>query len=255
MRMKTLATLSTLLIALSAGAQSYCTPFFANGCFNWRTFEVQAGPMLWTPGTDDCWTAIYTGMPIPVEAGTELPMSVTNGVWCGCAVWVDLDQSLSFEPEENLYFAYVGGAPSYQYNFSIAIPAGTPAGAYRMRVVSPWGSDGFLTNNGNGNGPCGSYQYGDFKDFTLDVGGTTSVQTPTLNPMSISPNPTDGAFSLDGLAAGELVQVLDASGRLVHAELAQAPRLTMDAAAWQAGLYAVRITGPQGVRAHRLLVR
>lgn len=252
--MKKLSALALLLISLQAGAQDYCAPTFANGCSNWRTLEVQAGTLLWTPGADDCWIGIYTGMSTDVDAGSVLPLRVTNGVWCGVAVWVDLDQSGSFEAAENLYYSYVGGAPSYQYEFGITIPSGTPTGSYRMRIISPWGSDGVTTENGNGNGPCGFYQYGDFKDFTLNVGGTTAVAEARTSDAVVSPNPAHDVFAVSGLQAGDQVDVLDLGGRSVHAGTAQSDRLTIDASAWRAGLYAVRISGPRGTRSHRIVV-
>ena len=107
------------------------------------------------------------------------------GVWCGAAVWVDFDNSYSFEDTENLYYIYVGGDPSYTYDFTIPVPAGTPTGSYRLRVVTPWGSDGFLSSNTNGYGPCGDYQYGNFIDFTLNVIGATGIDqlnTPITSP-------------------------------------------------------------------------
>lgn len=252
--MSRLFALACSALVFEATAQSYCTPFFANGCFDWRTFEVQAGSMAWTPGADDCWIAIYTGMSTEVAAGTVLPMRVTNGVWCGCAVWVDLDQSESFEASENLFYSYVGGAPSHQYEFGIAIPAGTPTGAYRLRVISPWGSDGFLTDNGNGNGPCGSYQYGDFKDFTLNVNGTMGFEEARVPDLLIAPNPAAGAFILTGAPQGAAVEVLDIGGRAVHRARVLDERVMLDAGSWPAGMYAVRVTSESGSSIQRLVV-
>ena len=131
-----------LLLAQDLSAQ-YCSPTFANGCFSWRTLEVQAGSINWAPGADDCSLSDYTTLSTTVDAGTMLPMRVLNGTWCGCAVWVDWNQSNSFEDSENMYFIYVGGSPSYEYQFGITIPLATATGAYRMRIISPWGSDGF----------------------------------------------------------------------------------------------------------------
>ncbi len=252
--MKKLSASALLVVSIQAGAQDYCAPFFANGCFNWRTFEVQAGSLLWSPGADDCWTGIYTQLSTSVDAGTALPMSVTNGVWCGVAVWVDLDQSGSFEASENLYFTYVGGAPSYQYDFSITIPAGTPSGAYRMRIISPWGSDGFTTENGNGNGPCGFYQYGDFKDFALDVNGTLGVVGPEAQGLTLAPNPAHGVVLVSGLPINAEVRVLDPTGRTMHLTRSAGDRLAIDAAGWPAGPYALRVAHAGGIATRRLIV-
>jgi len=119
-------------------------------------------------------------------------MTVTNGAWCGCAVWIDFDNNQTFDTIENVFHTYVGGSPSYTYNFNIAIPSWVPAGSYRMRVIGAWGSDGYTTGSGNGWGPCGSFQYGNFDDFTIVIAGPVGIHNPAAvaqPALSVSPNP------------------------------------------------------------------
>jgi hypothetical protein len=240
-------------LVLTARAQDYCNPTFANGCFSWQTLFVEAGGILWSAGADDCSVSDYTALSADVDAGSTLPMRVSNGTWCGCAVWVDLDQSGSFEAGENLFFMYVGGSPSHLYEFDIAIPSGIPTGAYRMRIISPWGSDGFLTSNGNGSGPCGAYQYGDFKDFTLNVSGANGIGESAEGTMRISPNPAASVFTVAGAPIGSTVDVLDMNGRLVVRAAALTDPILLDAAAWTPGVYAVRIASAGGNRVLRVV--
>lgn len=234
----------------SAATAQYCSPNFANGCFSWYSMSVQAGSINWALGSDACATSDYTSLSTTVDAGAMLPMSVTNGVWCGCAVWVDLDQSNSFEESENLYFNYVGGAPSYEYQFSIAIPESTPSGQYRMRIISPWGSDGFQTPNGNGFGPCGAFQYGDFKDFTLNVIGAAQIEENAIAAnVWLSPNPSNGQVSIMGLPATGTLQAFDMRGAMVAQVPVSRGIAVIDTRDWQPGTYAVRMAdGSRNVR-------
>jgi len=248
--MKRNASLLAALLTASPFMAQYCSPTFANGCFIWNTTQVLAGTINWTPGADACSVSDYTTLSTTVDAGDVLPIRVTNGSWCGCAVWIDFDQSSSFETNENLYYSYVGGSPSYEYQFGVTIPPTTPSGSYRMRIVSPWGSDGFLTANGNGNGPCGAYQYGDFKDFTVNVIGASQVEeASTGQQVSIAPNPASGMVSITGLPSSGTLQVFDARGSLVAQTPVARGSAVIRTDGWKPGAYALRMAdGPRIVR-------
>ncbi len=215
------ALLSLITAFPLAHGQSYCSPTFANGCFNWNNQAIMLGDINWTPDGSACTVSDYTAQSTYIGAGISTPMTVTNGVWCGCAVWVDLDQSMTFEESENLYYSYVGGAPSYTYNFSITVPPGTPTGDYRMRVIGAWGSDGFSSTNMNGYGPCGQFEYGNFQDFTLNVDGSTgiwSIDPGVEHGLVITPNPVVDQMTVlasDGMML-QHIQVIDLEGRIVH---------------------------------------
>ena len=157
--------------------------------------------------------------------------------------------------DRNLYYAYVGADPSYTYDFSISIPSGTPTGSYRMRVISPWGSDGFLSSNTNGYGPCGSYQYGNFTDLTLNVTGSNGLaETGSTTPFTIAPNPAAGQVVVTcGGSAGEIV-VHDAQGRLVTQQRVLGDRVTLDVHDWVGGVYTVQVRFADGIVTQRLLV-
>ncbi len=255
MKARYAALVLTLFVAVFANAQSYCTPLFPNGCFNWRTISVTAGTINWTPGVDDCSLSDYTNLSTTVNAGDDLAMTVESGVWCGCAVWVDLNNSSSFEDGENMYYMYVGADPSYAYNFNISIPAGTATGSYRMRVVAPWGSDGFLDTNTNGYGPCGSYQYGNFNDFTLNVVGSNGVAEVAVHAgFTVAPNPANDAITITTDSSIDHLRVLDAQGRLVEQHTVQGNRFVLDAKSLSSGVYMVQVSNARGISSQRLVI-
>lgn len=258
--MRTNRPLSLCAVLLACGAQAqYCSPTFANGCQLWHNQSVIIGSIDLTIDASGCGVSDHTAMSTVVEPGVPEAMTVVSGNWTGCAVWVDLNNDQSFEDAENLYYSYVGGDPNYTYSFDITLPPGTPDGNYRMRVIAPWGSDGFTEGSANGYGACGDFQYGNFDDLTLTVGTGTGMQGADASPLRIRPNPATDHVSITR-PAGMPVQriiVTGADGRMVLdlSVATTAGPIDMDLTGLAAGTYA--ITGISGSAAWttRLVVR
>lgn len=257
--MRSLATLLLLCFSsLASQAQSYCSPTFLFGCDLWKTLSVSVGDLAWTFNGSDCTQWDYTALNTSILISEALDMTVVSGSWCGCAVWVDLDNNGTFEDSENMYTSYVGGDPSYTYTFPLEIPEGTAPGIYRMRVISPWGSDGFTSGSENGFGPCGSYQYGNFIDFSLEVIASTGVATQGAAPaFSVWPTLTEGLVfvSTDATLPMDQLTVIAMDGRVVRdAHLATAAeRSTVDLSDEAAGVYFLRIHSGTTVKTARVV--
>lgn len=237
--------LSLLLVTATVTRAQYCSPTFDLGCFNWRILSISAGQVNWS--MTDCSFSDQTDQIIQASASDSLPMSVETGVWAGCSVWVDWDQSGSFEESENLYHMYEGNDPSHIYNFNIGVPTGTALGQYRLRVIAGWGSDGFTSGSENGFGPCGAYQYGNFNDFTLDITASTAIAIPTSNSLSLftaSPNPTSGLISITAHPALQGVEhfILETvDGRvLLRWNGILSTKMDLDLSSLPAGVYLIR---------------
>lgn len=235
----------SLLFGLIGAHAQYCSPSFANGCSGWYMMSMNMGSSFnWN--YTECTSWDQTATTIIVNPVDSIPMSVTNGAWCGCSVWVDFNNSGSFEDAENLYHIYVGGTPSYTYNFNIGIPPGTPEGLYRMRVVGAWGSDGFTSGSQNGFGACGSFQYGNFNDFTLMVDNTTTVAdlNTSMPAFTASPNPTLGTVTLTSrspVAIDDVITVESMDGRAVRQLNGTGTRkINLELGSLPAGVYLVR---------------
>lgn len=223
--MKRLSAALFLLCCVIGAKAQYCEPTFSNGCGLWNNQTIVIGDIDWTLDLTDCAISDYTDLSTEITPGVPTPMLVTNGHWCGCAVWVDLNHNSAFEANENLFYNYTGGDPSYDYNFDLTLPAGTPVGSYRMRVIAGWGSDGVTVGN-NGYGPCGTYMYGNFDDFTLEV-AASGVQQPVATTLIVGPNPTSGQViinapvdririsALDGRDLGEVRGVREGNATII----------------------------------------
>ena len=69
----------------------------------------------------------------------------------------------------------------------------------------------------NGFGPCGAFQYGNFVDFTINVGLGTTVADMNQQGFVLSPNPAQDELFLDGFTEGlSNLSIMDLDGRLCH---------------------------------------
>jgi hypothetical protein len=236
-------------ITISASSQiSYCSPTFSNGCFSWNTKEVNVGTISWTLGVEDCSISDYTTMQTDLTKGEPHPMIVVNGAWCGTGVWIDLNQDGTFDDTENLYYMYEA-SELQTYSFDITIPGTTENGLYRMRVVTGWGSDCFNAGD-NGYGACGSYLYGSFQDFTMNV--TTAigvVENADLNSTTItmSPNPVQesSVLTVTGMNQGGTYAILDQMGKQVMTGRLTSNQSVLSLENLAAGVYVINIIGKE----------
>src|SRR5690606_9193328 len=108
------------------------------------------------------------------EGGAPVNFTITsaNGGTCGMGIWIDWNNDMDFTDDgEQVYNSqgYINPGSG-----SITIPAGTPVGNYRMRVVANWLSGTATPCGGLGNAP-----YGEAEDYTFTV-----IEQPTCMPPS-----------------------------------------------------------------------
>jgi len=180
-----------------AFSQTYCAPTFLSGCFNWSNQFIELDSIVWELGNTDCSISDYTALSTTIMQDVPMPMTITNGAWCGAGVWIDTNSDGNFDDSENLYHSYQAGDPM-TYDIQITVPATVAAGTYRMRVVAGWGTDCFDVASSNGYGACGTYQYGSYQDFTIHVVSPSSVASVKEDlTVKVLPNPTHGDFQLN----------------------------------------------------------
>lgn len=142
--------------------------------------------------------ADYTAISTSIEAGASEPIVVTNGTpWASDMVtcWVDWNLNYVFDVATNEEFILTNvGATGASFTGAIAVPAGTPAGNYRMRVRMSYSTAPV---------PCGVMSYGEVEDYTISVGQpwlSVDLTEGTLAPgASIDITVT---FNSEGLDAG-----------------------------------------------------
>jgi len=196
--------------------QNFCSPVFALGCFNWNTQYVSVSNLSFTIGSD-CMIWDNTSDTAKVNAGSNYNMTISNGSWCGAGVWIDYNNDNSFDTSENVFHQYTANQMN-TYSFNFTIPSSIASGNYRMRVISGWGTDCFSPSSTNGFGPCGSYQYGNYNDFTISVSNTTSIEWIVLDDdKTIYPNPVSFELNISNRDVNE-INIFNLNGKLLLSE-------------------------------------
>ncbi len=152
------------------------------------------------------------------------------------------------------------GHVSYDGYGTLKLPSGTYTNVYRTVLVDSSITSGYI------------YTYNWFQGsrrlLTIYINKTTHINTffthgrSTLvtasnnkikhTEVTISPNPNNGIFTIDGIAEGSEIKVINALGQVVqtlkNANSSSTIYIT------KAGLYTVYITNKQEVRRHKVLV-
>ena len=122
--------------------------------------------------------ADYTDQIGAVQAGTEASIAITfkTGYTYDTYVWVDLDNSLSFETNEVVCYGVSTNANPTTLTLNFIIPVTQTLGDFRLRIGS---ADTGLGSNPAYANPCYTGSYGCFQDYTLRVLEAPSCLAPT----------------------------------------------------------------------------
>src|SRR5690554_1412907 len=107
---------------------------------------------------------------IPVEQGKNYTFQIRTDGWIGVGVAVDFNNDGDFDdPGEILAPPTYHAADLHTYNYSVTIPANVVDGNYRLRLWNEGGNANAVHSENPRLGPCGSFRYGMYADFTLAV--------------------------------------------------------------------------------------
>ncbi len=186
----------TLQVNTSAPADlEYCTASV--------TYEDEyiANVLCGTINNSSGWqggVADYTALSTVILAGGSEPITITNGTpWAAdkVTIWVDWNKDFTFDVATNEEFKLLNvGGLGASFTGAIAVPEGTPAGDYRMRVRMNYSTDPV---------PCGVMSYGEVEDYTITVGASW-VSADILEGTLAAGASTDitVTFDSEGLQAG-----------------------------------------------------
>jgi hypothetical protein len=203
-----------------------------------------------------------TAVVATVTAGVDYPLTVTiDGGFAEdqVLVWIDFDQSNSFEPSELVLTSAIGVGP---HSGTVSIPLTATAGNTRMRIRLHDTHDGSEYPNTPNTTPCGTSTYGQVEDYTVFVQGIiTGVTANEALAFTVFPNPGNGDMTIGTGSIEGLVQfeVMDMTGRLVHGEqfpVSAGAQVQLNLAGkLAAGTYVLRLSSTEGRTEQRIVVR
>lgn len=173
----------------------------------------------------------------------------------GYGVWIDFNHDNNFDASEKV--AGTTGQNFMDINNGVVItetvmiPASAALGQTRMRVRIVE-DDNYTLNNGVDIAPCNAstsdtdvMDWGETEDYTINIiDGTTNVKnSKDATSYKISPNPTNGIFTIEGDEKVSSVEVYSALGAKVYSNRGFASNATVNLSNQPKGVYLVKVYG------------
>ncbi|SKB72437.1 Por secretion system C-terminal sorting domain-containing protein [Soonwooa buanensis] len=122
-------------------------------------------------------------------------------------VWIDYNKDGDFDDAGEQVL--VTAKKKSPWTGSITIPATAATGATRMRVRLQ------DTSFGPNATPCGSSNYGQVEDYTLNIGTLAVNDVQTNNKLQVYPNPATDMINISNIAAKSTYQIVNMAGQVV----------------------------------------
>ena len=144
--------------------------------------------------------ADYSNLVGAVRAGVEATIAITfkTSYTYNTYVWVDLDNSLSFDADEVVCYGESTSSNPTTLTLNFTIPADQTLGDFRLRIGS---ADSGLGSDPTTANPCYTGAYGCFQDYTLRVLEAPSCLPPTgLTVSDVTARTANISWTSDGNA-------------------------------------------------------
>ncbi|MCO5267674.1 MAG: GEVED domain-containing protein [Brumimicrobium sp.] len=202
-------TSNVITVSIKPANECYCTPPPASiGGLYWIDNVSTTGGDI---NISNLGTGIepneygdYTNMvvEVPIDSTFQINVDAQSGASPGISIWIDWDQSGSFEASEEVFSSNTGTSSSLNsYSASITVPSNAILGTTRIRIRN------YINRT-----PCDVLSYGEVEDYTLNVilgtdpcldslGAGIAVSNFTVcrnEPFDLFDALTPGSFVTDG---------------------------------------------------------
>lgn len=141
---------------------------------------------------------VVLGQSYPIEITVDGGFATDQAL-----VWIDFDQSETFEPTELAFTSLIGVGP---YTGSIAVPAGAALGSTRMRVRLHDTHDGSDYQNTPNDTPCDTSTYGQVEDYAIVVtGGGPAPENDNCGDVTASDLSVGSSITFEGDNTGATI--------------------------------------------------
>jgi hypothetical protein len=126
-----------------------------------------------TPGGYTDYTATDAIRGVYEGSSFDVTMSGATGFITGFRIWIDWNNDLEFDPVTEIVFDATVSITNV--TATITVPAATPVGTYRMRIVN----DPDPNNGGSNATPCLGSIAAEYEDYTIETVAPPSCLPPT----------------------------------------------------------------------------
>ncbi|MGI4865681.1 MAG: GEVED domain-containing protein [Janthinobacterium lividum] len=182
---------ASVQVAQSPFNNCYCTPAATSGCGTYASLlKVELTGTTLSSTTTCPASPYYTNYPVATATatltpGASYPMSVTIGRYAKVAVWIDYDQSGTFDASEYTSLgsnATNTAGSTLTLTPTLTIPITALSGQTRMRVRTQYFTTAF-----DGTSACITNVYGETEDYTVTISPTAACSgTPPALTASAS---------------------------------------------------------------------
>ena len=169
-----------------ASAATYCSANGNNTSYEWIN-NVTLGSINNTTGASTGGYGNYTGLSASLAKSSAYAISL-KPAFSGSAyseyfkVYIDYNNDKDFTDAGELVYSSPGTTSTVSGNFTV--PSTATAGTTRMRVVM---------SDASGTGPCGSFNYGEVEDYSINITTSTTSSCGTPGGLSASSVTTSSA--------------------------------------------------------------
>jgi len=231
----------------------YCTPSGTSSSTYIDTFSTVYGDTNISNVNSGFSTGNYAdnydtqSISIVPDGTFDFNIEIVSGT-VGCAIWIDWNNDLTFDASEVMFSTSSYG--SGPFTDSIVIPAATPDGDYRMRVMIDWND-----SNPGDDSACGfGSGRGEVEDYKLTI--DSSLSTENFNQevaFKYYPNPVNNNLTLSAQKEINNVSVYNMVGQEVYRSTPNTMTNVVDMSGLQAGAYFVKVTVGNAIKTVKVI--
>ncbi len=235
---------------------AYCTNQASDGVDEWIE-SFQLGAYTNNSGNDGGYGDFTETSSIPLTIEQGYNFTVTPA-WGGTQyneqtkIWIDLDQSGTFEPSEMLFDQ--GGADQNVQTGTITIPAGSANGNTRMRVQFAYIGSGQSTFPDI----CGGFTWGEVEDYCVEISSNSAgLNEKEMGQVIVYPNPAKETLHVKSVGINiSRLEIVDVVGKTVASIEVNGDNSTIDVSSFTTGSYFYKAVDTNGnvISTERLII-
>jgi len=163
-------------------------------------------------------------------------------------VWIDWNVDGDFDDAgEEVFASAIDQGP---YTADITAPVSASTGQTRMRIR--------LHDTGAGTAndtPCGSSDWGEVEDYTVNVSGLNSINSIKNNFLNIYPNPNNGVFKIVSASKDNNITITNISGQVIYNSISTNYVSTINLDSEKQGVYFIKLVNSLGTSVQKIIIK